>query len=76
MSGKAGKLTVTMDVQNLYDEAVAARDAFGAMADRLAREANVCTHPEGQRKQVEFGGEVHHICGGCDRVTSVEGRTP
>lgn len=69
--GGDSRIRVGVDLQEVYDHAVAMRDAFGAMAERLAAEADVCRHPAAERAPGD--GVAPPYCRACGRVYGHEG---
>ena len=59
-------IRVGMDLQETYDHAMAMSEAFRALALRLAEEADVCTHPDGERAAPEGGAP--EFCQACGRI--------
>lgn len=61
-----GEFRFRLNLQQLHDEARAASEAFDRMADRIAEEYGVCTHPKESREYIEIDETTVEVCAACD----------
>lgn len=60
-------ISVSLDIQETYERAVAMRDGWGALADQLEKSGKVCPHPIEQRRA--FAG-APSLCRACGKVVA------
>ncbi len=73
MASREISIDVTLDLQEMYDRAILASQAFRAMADNLGSAGRICVHPPHRRSDLSDGNETETVCNECGRIiTGIE----
>ena len=73
MANNEISVDITMDLQEMYDRAILASQAFRAMADNLGSVGRVCVHPQHRRSEMSDEQKTETVCNECGRIiTGIE----